>query len=239
MTRLIRYAGLMPAALILAISLFPTLLVMPVMAADAAIDAYLGDTVTVSGTSFSGDRMYLFVTGPGLDANGVTLTDTTRRADQGEFTIVDVSSDETWSFRWDTSQISQSVDPGTYTVYASTGPVDKAHLLGTDTYKTLEVWLKDPETSKGPASYGGGTFTLNPEKHSSAEKAVTLSFTSPPPASTPLPSTVAATAARTPSLTAAMLPATAAPAPSIPLLAALSGMAIVPAVMKDREKRKN
>ena len=57
------------------------------------------------------------MTGPGLPDDGVTLTDTTKLASQGQFTMIDVDSSQQWSFTWDTSRIEDSINPGTYTVY--------------------------------------------------------------------------------------------------------------------------
>jgi len=222
-----RYAGLLPVALLFLICLYPVLLIMPVSAADTEIEAYLGDTVTISGASYISDRIYLFFTGPGLPANGVTLTDTSQRADQGQFTIVDVGSDQLWSMRWDTSRISSSIEPGTYIVYATTEPVDKAHLGGTSTYKTLEVWLKDPHTSKVSIS-GGTSYTLNPERHSSSSNEVpTLVFPSAAPTPSPLPATVMMTVTTAPQTNATTAPAKTALLPVTSLLAVLVCMAIV------------
>jgi hypothetical protein len=213
-----RYAGLLPVALLFLICLYPVLLIMPVSAADTEIEAYLGDTVTISGASYISDRIYLFFTGPGLPANGVTLTDTSQRADQGQFTIVDVGSDQLWSMRWDTSRISSSIEPGTYIVYATTEPVDKAHLGGTSTYKTLEVWIQDPHTSKVSIS-GGTSYTLNPERHSSTEIRT--------PVFTSLPATVTTTVTTAPPAIAPTTTTKTALLPVTSLLAVLACMALV------------
>ncbi|OPY35365.1 MAG: hypothetical protein A4E35_02428 [Methanoregula sp. PtaU1.Bin051] len=157
-----RYSCIIFIAFFLA-AFFLQALTAPVSAADDEIETYLGDTITIRGASYTSDRMYLFFTGPGLPANGVTLTDITQRADQGQFTMVDVADDQTWSYRWDTSRLSSVIDPGTYIVYASTQPVDRSALGGSSTYKTLEVWLKDPHTSKVSIS-GGTSYTMNPRE---------------------------------------------------------------------------
>ena len=54
-----------------------------VSAADENYVGYLGDAILLQGESYSGTQVYMFMTGPGLPENGVTLTDTTQRADQG------------------------------------------------------------------------------------------------------------------------------------------------------------
>jgi len=159
-------------------------LIPAVSGADESIEAYLGDTLTLHGVSYVGDQVYLFMTGPGLPANGVTLTDVSQRADQGHFTIVDVDSNQEWSMRWDTSRIDSEIDPGTYLVYVTTEPVDYSHLGGSSSYKTLSVYLKDPGTSKVSVS-GGTSYTLNPELHSSTASP-TIILTTP----TTIPTTV-------------------------------------------------
>jgi hypothetical protein len=162
---------------------------IPVLAADANIEAELGDTLTLHGVSYTSNQVYLFLTGPGLPENGVTLTDVTQRADRGQFTTVDVDNSQQWSYRWNTARIEPNINYGTYTVYVSTEPVDKANLGGTNTYKTLEVFLTDSGTSKVSVS-SGPSYTLNPEMHSS-RPAPALNFTSPTPIPTSLPTTVA------------------------------------------------
>jgi len=219
-----KYTGLLPVALLFLVCLYPVLFAMPVSAADVEIDAYMGDIVTISGVSYVSNTMYLFLTGPGLPQNGVMLTSPTRRADQGEFNIVDVGSDQTWSFRWDTNRVSSYLDPGTYTVYATSEPVDKAHLGGSGSYKTVDVWLKDPHISKVSIS-GRASYTLNPEKLSSKSTVVpTLVFTSATPS--PPPETVMTTVPPTPRATATP-PTKTALVPVTSLLAVLVCVALV------------
>ncbi|WAC05960.1 MAG: hypothetical protein OS112_04830 [Methanoregula sp.] len=85
-----RYAGILPVAFLLTACLCLVLLITPVSAADSEIEAYLGDTITISGVSYISDQVYLFLTGPGIPENGVMLTQISQRADQGHFTVVDV-----------------------------------------------------------------------------------------------------------------------------------------------------
>ncbi len=121
-----------------------SLLVTGACAAYEYYTGYLGDVIDLHGYSYAGgDQVYLFMTGPGLPANGVTLTDVSQRADQGQFTIVPLDSSQHWSMKWDTSRIWNEIDPGTYLVYVTTEPVDKSHLGGSNTYQTLSVYLKD------------------------------------------------------------------------------------------------
>lgn len=189
MTHESRFSALLLVSHLAVITLLLALVIGPVAAADAEIEAYMGDTVTISGVSYSSDEMYLFMTGEGLDSNGVTLTDTSALASEGDFTMVDVNSDQTWSYRWDTSQVSRSIDPGVFTIYATTEPVDLAHLGGSSTYKTVEVWLKDSKTATHVSS--GASYTLNPEHHVSTQDR-TLVFT-PTSTTTIMATTVATT----------------------------------------------
>ena len=115
---------------ILLLCLAPCLLVIPAAAADIEMEGYLGETITLHGSSYIGDKVYLFLTGPGLPANGVTLTNTDLRADKGQFTVVGLDDNQEWTYIWKTSRIASEIDPGTYIVYVTNEPVDKAHLGG-------------------------------------------------------------------------------------------------------------
>ncbi len=189
-----------------AVSLFclSCVFLMPAAAgADIEMEGYLGETITLHGVSYIGDSVYLFMTGPGLPANGVTLTDTAQRADQGHFTVVSVDDNQEWSYSWKTSRISSEIDPGTYTVYVTNEPADLSHLGGTSSYKTLSVFLKDSGESKVSIE-AGHSYTLNPEDHTSTPRpapsvnitTATPAATSPPPTTT-VPETTAQTAAPT------------------------------------------
>jgi hypothetical protein len=195
------------------------ILLCPVNAADESIEAYLGETLTLHGISYSSDRVYLFMTGPGLSENGVTLTNVYSRADQGHFTQVDVDSSQQWTLRWDTSKLEPDIDPGTYLVYVTTEPADKAHLGGTSTYKTLEVYFKDSGKSKVSVS-SGTSYTLNPEMHTSRYiPQLNLAAPSPVPApSTLSPTPVTSLTQSPPSLS---LPTTKAPLLSTTLVAGI------------------
>jgi hypothetical protein len=163
-------------------------LVSPVAAADIEMEGYLGETITLHGVSYTGDSVYLFLTGPGLPANGVTLTNTDLRADKGQFTVVGLDENQEWTYIWKTSRIANEIDPGTYIVYVTNEPVDKAHLGGTSSYKTLSVFLKDSGASKVSVD-SGKSYTLNPEDHVSTPRPapsinitnVTMTATLPPP----------------------------------------------------------
>jgi hypothetical protein len=139
------------------------LIVAPVGAYGYSTDfeGYLGDTIDLSGVSYNSNEVYLFMTGPGLPADGVTLTDTSKRADQGNFNMIDVDSSQQWSMKWNTARIQNNIDPGTYTVYVVNAPVDASNLAG-HSYQMLSVYLKD----NGPKHQGsvsvGTRYTLHP-----------------------------------------------------------------------------
>ena len=187
MTRFTQSTGTCRYTCLLLACILTALIILPASAADASIEAELGDTLNLHGVSYTGNSVWLFMTGPGLPENGVTLTDISQRADQGKFTQVDLDSNQEWSFRWNTSRIENEINAGTYLVYVTNEPVDKAHLGGSSSYKTLEVYLTESTTSR--VSTGSGTtYTLNPEMHSSVQ-VPTLAMTSPTPTPPPTPVT--------------------------------------------------
>jgi hypothetical protein len=160
-----------------------------VSGADASYVGELGDVIALNGVSYSGTQVFLFMTGPGLPENGVTLMDVTQRADQGQFTVLDLDSSQHFSFKWNTQRIHNEIDPGTYIVYVVDEPVDKAHLIP-GSYQTLSVYLKDPGVSQVSV---GTAYTLNPEMHVSTVSATTVPAT---------PTTIPATSLTTPPTTA-------------------------------------
>lgn len=173
--------------LILAV-LAPALLVTPATAADIDMEGYLGETIPFHGFSYRGDSVYLFLTGPGLPENGVTLTDISQRADQGHFTVVDVDDNQEWTYIWKTSRIDSEIDPGTYIVYVTNEPRDLSHLGTESSYKTFSVFLKDSGVSKISIS-AQHVYTLNPKDQvSTASTAPPMNMTSATPAATvPVP----------------------------------------------------
>jgi hypothetical protein len=103
--------------------------------------AHIGDVVTLNGTvtGISTIAVYLFVVGPGLDTRGVTLDNLNIAAGRGLFTTAPVNlSDGSWTYRWDTAVILGTLEPGTYTVYAVSSPVDRFRFQKED-YSTAEI----------------------------------------------------------------------------------------------------
>jgi len=171
---------------------------------------YLGETIALHGEAYNSDEIYLFMTGPGLPENGVTLTDTTRRAEQGQFTTVDVDSNQQWSFKWDTYKLENQIDPGTYMVYAVNAPVDKSNLAG-HSYQSMRVDLKDGALSPDRVS-SGTKYSVNLDYDDPVTTLVTTTVTTLPPTTPPttIPVvTTVPTTAPTPTKKSPVLPCTA------------------------------
>ena len=146
-------------------------------------EGYLGSTIDLSGVSYNSKEVYLFMTGPGLPDDGVTLTDTTKLASQGQFTMINVDSSQQWSFTWDTSRIENYINPGTYTVYVVNAPVDESNLAG-HSYQALIVYLKDTGTGNKGSVNVGTSYTLNPGGLID-DTTVTTTITTAPPTAPP------------------------------------------------------
>jgi len=91
-------------------------------------DPRVGDTVMLSGTvtGINTIAVYLFLTGPGLDPQGVTLDNINLPTGRGLFTTAPVNmQNNTWSYPWDTSVILGTLKPGIYTVHVVASPVER------------------------------------------------------------------------------------------------------------------
>jgi PGF-CTERM protein len=113
---------------------------------------YLGEEIKFSGTNTESYWTYLFIIGPNLPENGadIKMDDPRNYAvvDQveGTFKKLSVNSDNTWSWKWGTSNV--ALDAGTYTIYAVAAPRDKvpAHISKT-AYGTVSIIIKKPFVS--------------------------------------------------------------------------------------------
>jgi hypothetical protein len=152
----------------------------------ASIQAPMGSVINLHGVAYTGNEVYLFMIGPNLPTNGVPLNDINQRADQGAFTMVDVDSNQQWSYSWDTSRFQDRLDYGSYTVYAVTDPVDLSR-LDDHPYNTISITLIRPGLTYVGTS-GGSAYTLNPENPTSAQTPQITSLTTTVP--TLLPTTV-------------------------------------------------
>lgn len=114
---------------------------------------HFGDAVTLSGTvtGVSTIAVYLFITGPGLDTRGVTLENLNIPAGRGLFTTAPVNlSTNCWTYRWDTSVILGTLEPGTYTVYVVSSPVDRLRFQKED-FATTSIDILPGNESATPA----------------------------------------------------------------------------------------
>jgi hypothetical protein len=182
------HSRILVVSVLLSVFLTSGYLIPAAAAADIEMEGYLGETITLHGVSYVGDSVYLFLTGPGLPENGVTLTNTDLHADQGQFTVVPLDDNQEWTYTWKTSRIANEIDPGTYIVYVTNEPVDKAHLGGSSSYKTLSVFLKDSGASKVSID-AGKAYTLKPEEHVSTPRPAPSMNITTPIVTTPLPTT--------------------------------------------------
>lgn len=225
-----RATGFRPHIVTILVCICTILLAVSVSAEDYSKDytGYLGETIALSGVAYNSDTIYLFMTGPGLPANGVPLMDTTKRADQGDFTIIGVGSDQHWLYKWDTSKLENQIDPGTYLVYAVNAPADASSLAG-HSYQTLSVYLKDGMLAKDRVSVGA-KYTLNLADDDPVTPIMTtvttVAPTSPPP--TTIPETTLTTAAPAPVTT------TKSPVPPVVVIIALAAGAFCIA-LRNRE----
>jgi len=103
---------------------------------------YIGEEITFSGTNTDSDTVYLFVTGPNLNTNGVKAdnpTVSTLTGNASTFKVVNVESDDTWEWKFDTQDY--AVDAGTYTFYAVTDTKNRADLSDAE-YETISIVLR-------------------------------------------------------------------------------------------------
>jgi len=135
-----------------AVALIALLVLFSCAIAAGQTQAYVGSVVTLSGYSYTGNTVYLFLTGPNLPPNGVALDNINRYADQGGATQVDVDGDGHWVYQWNTG--APGLDAGSYTIWVADGPADVSHLSAVD-YTTISVILSEPFISAGISGGSG------------------------------------------------------------------------------------
>ena len=104
---------------------------------------YIGDEIVLSGTNTDSSEVFLFVSGQNIDA--VVLKDLpTKTVASAADNPVNVNTDDTWEYKWDTAGI--ALDPGTYTVYATSKLTNgKSNTEVTNQYGEKAVALSDSE----------------------------------------------------------------------------------------------
>lgn len=138
------------------------LLLIPPAIAAPVISAAIGDQVPLTGFAPGADRVYLFLTGPNLPANGIRLDDISAPVISGEsssFTTTYVDNDR-WEYTWYTRTKGGTLDAGTYTIFIVTTPVGRIDLAGSD-YATIMVSLGSPGLVILPP--GGVTIRSSPQ----------------------------------------------------------------------------
>ncbi len=120
---------------------------------------YRGEDIVISGTNTDNDITYLFVTGPNLPPRGIRFEDLYTRVigakvqtgNESTFTRVAVDTDDTWTYRWETSRVYAILDAGGYTIYAASCPVDKDDLSDAQ-YDTVSIQLRSPSVTATASS---------------------------------------------------------------------------------------
>ena len=98
----------------------------------------IGEVIPLSGTAPGYDMVYLFMTGPGVPANGARMDNSNLPVVTGEpdtFTQVPVAGDSSWSYTWQTGRVSGGLAAGMYTIYAATATGSKKCPRGGSLFK--------------------------------------------------------------------------------------------------------
>jgi PGF-CTERM protein len=110
---------------------------------------YLGEEIKFSGTNTETQTTYLFITGPNLPTNGAQIQNNNPRdapvvaGDPATFQQASVLGDNTWSWKWGTSNV--ALDAGTYTIWAASQPSNtESKNLEKAAYGTVSIVIKKP-----------------------------------------------------------------------------------------------
>jgi hypothetical protein len=146
------------------------LILVPVLVAPGVVTAtpqpiytVYGEDLPLSGTAPGLDVIYLFLTGPNLPDQGISLAGGTpvTTGTPGSFTRVEVNTDGTWSYTWRTSALGRILDPGTYTLYIVQEPLARPDLDDT-VYAIQAIVFGSPvETVTVTATETTGTLVID------------------------------------------------------------------------------
>jgi hypothetical protein len=91
----------------------------PLCCSAAPIYAVQGEDIPLRGTAPGSALLYLFLTGPNLPVQGISLAGGTpvTTGVPASFTKVEVYTDGTWAYTWRTGSLGRILDAGTYTIY--------------------------------------------------------------------------------------------------------------------------
>ena len=140
------------------------LLALPASAAvsfstPSSVELTLGDSITLTGTADHTSVLYIFMTGPGLNPNGVSLNDRQALVETGNTVKVYVTPEGRWEYTWYTQGISgkSGLSSGTYTIYAADTPQHAGQLAKCDacSYATIPVELTIPAIQQTPSTKTG------------------------------------------------------------------------------------
>jgi len=141
-------------------------------------DYEVGEVIKLSGTNTGAPyKTYLFLAGPSMQDAGSQIqnrdpgNNTVVNNDASTFKAADVNGDNTWSWKWDTTNY--ALNPGTYTIYAVSKPYDKFHLANAS-YGTVSIIIKKPIESvhPSPATGASGNTITNPSAAESTQSRV-------------------------------------------------------------------
>ena len=127
------------------------------------ISAVPGEDIPLRGTAPGSDFIYLFLTGPNLPADGISLSDGTpvTTGVPSSFTRVEVQTDGTWAYTWRTGSMGRILDRGTYAIYAVNEPLSRPD-LDDSAYTTQGVTFGPPvETVTVTFAENSGTLAVD------------------------------------------------------------------------------
>jgi hypothetical protein len=126
---------------------------LPLCASAAALSAVQGEDIPLRGTAPGSTYVYLFLTGPNLPPDGISLATgaPVTTGASGSFTRVVVSTDGTWAYTWRTGSLGRVLDPGTYVIYITLEPRSRPD-LDDSVYKTQPVSFGRPAGTIVPAN---------------------------------------------------------------------------------------
>ncbi len=115
-------------------------------------EALLGEAIYITGTidGVNTDKVYLLLSGTGLDEDGVTMVNLNYKASDGKFTEVPVTSDGKWTYKWNTGYIG-GFTPGQYKIYAISAPVPLGDLGNSgEIYRSESIVIRSATDEKMP-----------------------------------------------------------------------------------------
>ncbi|MDD1669040.1 MAG: hypothetical protein LUO97_04475 [Methanomicrobiales archaeon] len=165
---------------------------IPLSCAAAPIHAVFGEDIPLGGIAPGSDTVYLFLTGPNLPAGGISLAGGTpvTTGVPASFTRVEVQTDDSWRYTWQTGSTGRILDPGTYTLYAVNEPLSRRD-LDDSSYSTRAiifgapvetVTISLPETTEfpPPGTMEGGPLVTGMQPPSQPNPPTTIPATSSP-----------------------------------------------------------